>query len=368
VTLVLARKGELDSALPEAANVVYLKREIPHYASAQRTRKEFDWLAAEGADVMYSFCFRSAFLALWLATGLRWTRAPAFLTGLYHPHDALLVGGGRRTWMFPLIADLYRNRIPSGRVLFMNEACRQSNGRDLNVDFKASCLFPIPVSSSLAGHCRRKPERTRIVSVGRLAAFKTYNLLMPAVVKELVLRGHDVRWEVYGDGELAGAMRSQARLHKVENRCFFSPPVPYEKLAEIFAQAGFFVGMGTAAVEAGLCGVPTVVIPAYSKEPVCGGWWHTYCGFWMGEDVEGPVLSTPVVDLLDRGLRLTAEAYEQVARLDEEKSRTFLEESVMPRFMDIALSAGRDQVHYPVLYRLVYRLLTSASAMKNRHG
>jgi hypothetical protein len=88
----------------------------------------------------------------------------------------------------------------------------------------------------------------------------------------------------------------------------------------------------------------------------------------MGEDVEGPVLSTPVVDLLDRGLRLTAEAYEQVARLDEEKSRTFLEESVMPRFMDIALSAGRDQVHYPVLYRLVYRLLTSASAMKNRHG
>lgn len=368
VTLVLTGHGELDASLPKGVTVIYAKRPIRDYCSEGCVRQEFGWLAAQGADVIYSFCFRSAFLALWLATGLKWPACPVFLTGLYHPHDALLVGGGKRTWMFPLVRDLYRNRIPPNRVLFMNEACRRSNGLDLGVSFDDSQLFPIPVSAAIAERCERRPVRNRIVSVGRLAAFKTYNLMMPEMLKDLVARGHDVSWDVYGGGELAAGMREKAAACGVANRCRFFPVVPYEKLAAVYAESGVFVGMGTAAIEAGLCGVPTIVIPAYSREPLCGGWWHETAGYWVGEDLGGPALSTPALSLLEKVLPLSPDAYEDLCAKEAAKSRGFLTEKIMPRFLEVSASLGRTEIRYPRFHRLVYRFLTALAAMKNRHA
>lgn len=369
VRVVLSAPDVLDELLPPEVGVCYLERPVEQYSRINRVREELSGRLGDAPDVVYSFCYRTALLAEFIVAGSGWKERPRILTGVYHPHDVLLTGAGRKTWVYPFVRHLYQRVVGVRNTLFMNEYCRRSNGEDLGVDFTESGIFPLPVREYAPAVKRVSGSTLRIVSVGRMTSFKTYNILMPALVRRLRDQGNDVEWTVYGEGELAAQSRSAAVRHGVEKYCKYMGNCNYEALPDVFANADVFVGMGTAAIEAALAGLPTLVIPAYSREPVCFGWWNEIDGFWCGEDGherEGNSC-VDVLGKLEELLAMQPDEYDSLSRKGRAKSvKLFGLDANMRRFVDVCEGASQRVKLAPWWFSYAYSGGSRLSKMKKR--
>src|SRR5690606_16390596 len=116
--------------------------------------------------------------------------------------------------------------------------------------------WPLPVDSDHFIPADRRPIWGKIVSIGRLSEMKEYNFYMIEVVAELIRRGYDVTWTVYGAGEFEEVMRTMIRERNLEGVIALAGPMPYERCRQVLSDAYVFVGMGTTIVEAAMFGVP----------------------------------------------------------------------------------------------------------------
>lgn len=220
----------------------------------------------------------------------------------------------------------------------MNEVCRAGAAHELGARLLRSPIAPLPV----ADLPRRRSNRTpgKLVSVGRLVDFKTYNLYMPAVVAELHRRGHEhVEWHVYGDGPLGPSIRDQARRFGVSNAVHLHGTVPYESFATAIDDAEVFIGCGTALVEAGLCGVPGVV-GVDSSGPVTYGLIHNLSGYCAGEVQQTPP-QLEVAQVIEEVVLLDDEQYAALGVLSRQHCERYLLNQVGPMYTRAAESAAR---------------------------
>jgi glycosyltransferase involved in cell wall biosynthesis len=130
----------------------------------------------------------------------------------------------------------------------------------------AGTVFPIPIRGERFLSVDRMPVQGKIVSVGRLSPMKDYNLHMPQVIAGLRRQGFDVSWHVYGDGALRPMMESLVQDLGLSEHVVFEGVVNYSELPSVFGTAKYFVGMGTAALEASLAGVPGVYALAFKDD------------------------------------------------------------------------------------------------------
>ena len=106
------------------------------------------------------------------------------------------------------------------------------------------------------------PGRPALVSVGRLAPQKGYDILLPALAK---VRGRfpELHVTIYGDGPDRAALEAQARELRVDDLVTFagysSAPLPAVRAADLFVLASRYEGFPNAALEALACGTPVVL-------------------------------------------------------------------------------------------------------------
>jgi glycosyltransferase involved in cell wall biosynthesis len=122
-----------------------------------------------------------------------------------------------------------------------------------------------------SGGIQRKPVHGKIVSVGRLDKMKSYNIYMVDVVKDLLQRGYKVSYDIYGEGPLREEIEEKIRISKLEKHIHLRGQMDYRETEITLSDAFVFVGMGTASIEASMCGVPSIVAIADATEPLTYG-------------------------------------------------------------------------------------------------
>jgi hypothetical protein len=211
-------------------------------------------------------------------------------------------------------------------------------------------VFPAPIRGERFLSVDRMPQRGRIVSVGRLSHMKEYNLHMPQVVAGLRRDGFDVSWHVYGDGQLQPMMERLVADLGMNEHVVFEGVVGYSELPSVFETAGYFVGMGTAALEASLAGVPGVyALPFKDDGSSCG----TICESDIGNFDELAEMPSDrnIQDELVRLLQMDEAEYGAESERVRACAMKSEESVVMPKLL---VAFGSNSVHGRTFF--LYRL------------
>ncbi len=241
--------------------------------------------------VIFSFSPLTTWMSVFLYK--KFKSKPVVVNGIYHLYD------------YKLFADKYQlsvfdSTVPDNCKIFMTPAVKEEHEKILGRNLDNSMIWPLPIDTSKVCLVKRNPKKYKIVSVGRLVDFKTYNIYMIDVVKKLIDNGYPVEYYIYGDGELkiiieakVDALRLKEYVHLIEN-------VEYADMWKVFEDTFAFVGMGTAVIESGIYKVPSITAIAYSEEPITHGYIHTLPKYICGEHVK----DLPIYDVYDYLVKL----------------------------------------------------------------
>jgi len=278
ISLILIKKGPLDNLLSDKVNLIYINKSISFfkpYMLGNLIKNSF----FENTDVVFSFDPMSLWMSLLCQQSF--DKNTRFWTGVFHPRIYFFEKKDRIT--LKLERRAFLKNIPDKSKSFMNDATRLSHEKFFKKKFLQSMILPIPLIDN--GIRKSIPKKFLIVSVGRLTAFKTYNLYMIDVVSSLISKGFNVQWDIYGYGELEIQMIEKIEKLGLSNLIKIHGALPYEDMHSRLENAYVFIGMGTALIEAGFYGIP--VIPAIEREgPFTYGYLYNLPEFTVGERLE----------------------------------------------------------------------------------
>lgn len=273
-----------------------------------------------------------------------------------------------------LVSKVFK-RFPAENLVFANTACKVTHAQELATNFSRSAVIPLIVDGERFNRRRKDVNRDdvlRIVSIGRLEHFKTYNLTMLDVVRRLRQRGLNVLWEVYGSGPLQGRMAETARDYNISDAVSFCGDINYDEIPRALNQAFAFVGSGLSVMEAAAMGVPSIPAIEYSQQPRAFG----FISDISGDSFFEPGISDTeydIADLLRDLAQKSASEYEALGDRCRERMTPFFSGNVAQKYLD-AITQARSGQHAPTfLESQCHRMLSSAfdlakSANSNLHG
>jgi glycosyltransferase involved in cell wall biosynthesis len=255
-------------------------------------------------------------------------------------------------------------KMPVRNVIFGNDACRDEHSR-LTPAMADAPVIPLIVDGEKFP--RRAPRGAcappRLVSIGRLDHFKTYNLTMLSVVRRLRDLGHDVSWDVYGTGMLQSRMTSKIAELNLGRHVRLMGNVDYRRIPEVLADAFAFIGSGLSMMEASACGVPSLPAIEYADLPQTFGFPHEIEGISFFE----PSLPLPRQDIGDRLIDLlqrSPAAYEAVGDAGRAKMSGFFPAAVAAQYIEAFSTASIARPRLDAARHAIFQ----ASAMAHRDG
>jgi glycosyltransferase involved in cell wall biosynthesis len=353
VTILTSSDQNWRDVLPKEARCVALGARfggLKYRFHAARILKE---LGVPEPDVIKSFNVKSAWIACQIATCVN--NGCKVIAGIYNP-NVFTVECPPSSLAFWRVEGLFLknflNCIPRNARLF----CDVSQIEELeNTHQQDGLLWPLPIDTQHFVPATRKPKWGKIVSVGRLSPMKEYNLYMIDVVKELIRRGHNVTWSVYGEGPYEPEMRQQIKQQGLESVISLEGTVPYERFWQVLQDAYVFVGMGTAILEAALFGVPNVGAVGYERQGLTFGPSHRLPSGSIGQlSVNPPRLK--VADEIERILGFNDAEYEAEQEAVRRHVEVHTMEQSMTRFLELVRKADPVKRRGPWLYLANYPL------------
>lgn len=249
------------------------------------------------------FCFSPKLL--WLSVLIvQQNKNAVLLNGVYHLYDY-------QNMSDTMGRNLFKNYISSESKLFMNPLVQKSHENIFGTKFQNSKIWPLPIDAITYKNINRNPLKYKVVSIGRLTGFKTYNQYMINVVKTLRDEGYNIEYYVYGEGEQFDEIQNLIKFNNLEESVFMKGTIDYNQISEVLADAFVFIGMGTSVIEAGLNKVPSIVAIAYSTDSVSHGFIHELPMYNCGEVVEGLKIEK-VENLIKRLIELNDSQYQEL--------------------------------------------------------
>lgn len=199
--------------------------------------------------------------------------------GFYH-YIKYLWGGDKTAWHETVNRKFIFNYLPEEALLFLSEGNRELYIRCKKQSFEKSHTFRLGVVDkkevALSGVIG-KP--LKIVAVGRLVEFKTYNLYMVDVVERLTKKGLDIQLDIYGDGPLYNKIQEKIEKANLQKKVVLKGAFDYSEFDEIIANYDLFICSGTAIIQASSLGVPSIVGVENMLEPDTYGYFCNVCSY-----------------------------------------------------------------------------------------
>jgi len=348
----LAGKGHLVTVISEIGGP--MQHTLGRFANVVISQTSYGKLC--GSDVSFARAFLKRFVgkapidvfysvsddSLWVASGLLNAQGtPArCLAAVYGPSDfgigeffSWLPGASQLT--YPESFLFAKVLHPSSRV-FMNSAMQRQQEIKNRCELEGR-IWPLPVDDERFTRTIRQPETGLIVSVGRLAQMKEYNLWMIDIVKELLDAGVAVRWEVFGEGPYKETMAQRIKDRGLQAHISLRGEISYDRLPEAFERAWVFVGMGTALIEAGMAGVPAISATVYDESGYSHGFLHELPEYSCGEPLNQPVRR--VRDMLQNVASMNEQEYSLLAAAGRQHAKQFALETLMSLYLDLIETA-----------------------------
>ena len=196
-------------------------------------------------------------------------------------------------------------------------------------------FIPLPVDLVPFKSIDHKPKKFRIVSVGRLDDYKTYNIYMIRILKSLVEQGYDLSYDIYGEGPYREKVEAEIIDCGLESRVHLKGMLPYSEFPTALQSAYAFVGMGTAAIEAAAVGVPTVYSAPRDMTAVTHGLLHQFDLTEKGGFAAETCPPLKVENVMLGLLQMTEQQYEEQSNASREAMETYSIDRVMQQYMQV---------------------------------
>jgi len=176
------------------------------------------------------------------------------LISSYHPREYVW---GNKFYFRSVQKALVRKLCPSN-IFYMNEAVKRETVNHLIINGREGDIIPLGVDLATYKTCQPSFKSNKIVSVGRLVDFKTYNEVIIKNMDRINERcSRNFEFHIYGEGPLRRGLEQLAAKQKSE--IVFHGSVEYQRLPEIFMDTFVFVGVGTSIIESSAAGIPSVI-------------------------------------------------------------------------------------------------------------
>lgn len=295
----------------------------------------YDSIELPSIDVIVCIDMRSYILAGLMLAELNCDKARLIL-GLYQPDSVRQVTG--RDGLALMVRRLLKEEGARTSVVAMLKKLQ----REWNGHFSGVCaadFIPLPVELVRFNAVQRAVEPYRIVSVGRLDDYKTYNIFMVEIVRRLVDRGLDVRYDIYGEGPYQSKIEGEIRKYKLEGRVCLRGHLAYEDFPQVLEAAYCFVGMGTAAIEAAAAAVPVVYSPPRDMSGVTHGLFHNFDVTELGGFAHETNPPLKVYDVLLDLMLLDAAGYEAECIASAAAMEMYSMNSVMAQYHQLFIQS-----------------------------
>lgn len=239
--------------------------------------------------------------------------------GIYHQNEFMFSGVDH--YFAKEAQRVFGSLSPQGAVFF-NELNAISYSRFFGVDCSRSALVPIGIDLPPPEiNSQGSKSSRRIVSIGNLLDFKSYNWHVINCMPELLSMDPRFRYEVYGEGPYEQDLRTLAVELGVSEAVEFKGRIPYSQFSSVMDGAFVFVGSGTAIIEAAALGVPALIGIESTKQPITYGFLCDVAGLSYNEFDQ----SKPVFTMLEkiRGILGESSAWERVSSGCKSKAKEF---------------------------------------------
>jgi 1,2-diacylglycerol 3-alpha-glucosyltransferase len=206
--------------------------------------------------------------------------------------------------------------------IFFNEGNVESYSRFYRRDFSGSTLVPIGIDLPVVEkEIFGDPLSRKIVSIGNLVEFKSYNSHIINCLPGLLAIDPAFKYEIYGEGLYEEELRKLAELRGVLGAVEFKGRVAYSDFAKVLDGALLFVGSGTAIIEAAALGVPALIGIESTRDPVTYGFLCEIDGFSYNELEKDRHLTTMEAKITQIVTDIVR--WKDVAARCKEKAKTF---------------------------------------------
>lgn len=189
------------------------------------------------------------------------------------------------------------NTLPKNKLFLYSETIVNFYKEKNNVDLSKSQTFRLGVIENKNIFIKKylQSSSLKICSVGRLVKFKSYNLWMLEVVKDLFSKGIDVCYDIYGDGPLFNEIKNKINEMGLEKLVKLKGILPYSEFHQTVLQYDLFIGSGTSIIEASSLGVCSIIGIESIGEPKTYGYFSSFSNV----DYNLSYLSFKKIDVLD---------------------------------------------------------------------
>ncbi len=149
--------------------------------------------------------------------------------------------------------------LPKRSTYFMNDAARMAHECHWESNLEEYPIIKITGREANHLHSSRAAEELRIVSVGRLVPFKSYNTHAPVIVRELMDHGLNISWDIWGYGPDEASIRNLIQECDVGNSVRLCGSLAHDDFDLTVSRYDLFIGMGTSVLEAAKTMTPSIV-------------------------------------------------------------------------------------------------------------
>ncbi|MFC4817388.1 MULTISPECIES: glycosyltransferase [unclassified Flavobacterium] len=214
----------------------------------------------------------------------------------------------------------FLRKLPAQNITFYSEMSRAFYETDYDQKFGGSNIVPIGINLEKYEGSQSGVQNKRIVSIGRLTAWKKYNFQMIEIIKSMNSQGVALHYDSYGDGIERENLEEIVKNENLQSQIKFHPGVPYHLFKETINDSLMFIGAGTALIEASACAIPALIGIENEQEPITYGFLHdthTYSYQEKGLDYSVNAIETYIFKLLNQ----SSEEYQ--AECDKARKRAF---------------------------------------------
>ena len=284
--------------------------------------------------------------------------------GVYHQNEYLFKAGNN--FFVKIFRKCFTSLNPK-HILFFNEANIINYSKFFGRDFSSSILAPIGIDiPKSTAKFKENSVLARLVSVGNLVNFKTYNRHIIGVVAELADKHPLLHYEIYGVGAEEQSLREVAQRLHVQDRVKFKGQIPYSEFANTVSHATVFIGSGTSLLEAAALGVPALVGIESMQEAETYGFLSDIKGLSYNE-IMPEILRLPMLGVIDRLLSDEAVA-EKVSVACKKKANEFSVEATVDGFVILVKNATYSSLTLKPIYVIYLAFSFTCIAVAERFG
>lgn len=270
-------------------------------------------------DLVYSFGPKSFLLSYLLPASKR-------LSGVYHPESY------KRERMEGIVKTLklidpkfYK------KLLFMNPSIQKMTEEAIGETLD-NAIFPMPLDFCAPTKTQGNFQSRRIVSIGQLAHFRTYNYYMVDIMEKLIQIDPEFTFHIYGTGQGEECLREKIANSTARDHIFMHGAFTYAEKTRALQDSFCFVGMGVPLIEAAGCGIPAIAAKINDPFGVTEGFLHQLPPYESGDSFAEASEQFSVQEQIEKLLSSETE-YRKISKRDRLKANEFESNHVMENFI-----------------------------------